>query len=404
MANLPVRDLKQYPEIMDYLEKHPVYISVTTSPNRIGYLHHVIETLDLTFVKNVLVNLPLVYERTKEKYDEQLVSAITHIPKVKVLRGENDLGPITKLIPGIKYALHQDPDSLVITIDDDIGYNKALINEIIYQIVVNKGATVSGSGNNMDYWSIRAPFPGLVIDEHLSPPHGCWSPLSIFFKKALYLSQTAKNMIAHSPDALTNKISGCLNIDPDSQTEAFIGKTLKCLSSVDNQKKNPEKEPDRTENIDVVEGFAMIGYTAKNVDVELMELMVNKELMKELFNQSVAKACFTSDDLVISFILALTGIERKKIKNGYIDLQINRDQALREFSYGLGADALHKGAGIDQEGFNINEKKYKECYSALIQLTYDHHLHRFKTRTEILKDLSSSIKKVNSSLLLRPGD
>src|SRR5690606_2832297 len=45
----------------------------------------------------------------------------------------------------------------------------------------------------------------------------------------------------------------------------------------------------------------------------------------------------------------------------------------QEFSYGKGADALHRGAGMNEieNPHNVNEQKYRQCYKDLVHEVYD---------------------------------
>lgn len=156
----PVRDLAAHPETKEFIQKHNTYISMTTSPDRITHLHHVLDTLDLSHVKEVLINLPRRFGRNGAEYE---IPRELYDPKYKVrfLRIPEDYGPITKLLPAIGYTRKRDPDSLVITVDDDQGYPKGMVNEMIYQSVRNQGQVVSGSGYE---------FPERLRADHLPFP------------------------------------------------------------------------------------------------------------------------------------------------------------------------------------------------------------------------------------------
>ena len=86
---------------------------------------------------------------------------------------------------------------------------------------------------------------------------------------------------------------------------------------------------------DVLEGYHIVAYPVNRV---------NTEEIKRL--SAMSKFCKFSDDLVISYVLATSGIKRYLIRNKFTE-------NLLPFEFGLGEDALHK------EG---NEKKYQECF------------------------------------------
>ena len=102
---------------------------------------------------------------------------------------------------------------------------------------------------------------------------------------------------------------------------------------------------------DVIEGFGAIAYRAGLVDVDLMKQLSDKT--------HFSKDCFASDDLVISFSLALSGVDRLKVRNTYLSTD-----NIVQFDYGFEGDALHKGAGLDGNHLNpaqVNEEKYTKC-------------------------------------------
>ena len=58
-------------------------------------------------------------------------------PKVAIMRLQDDLGPISKSLPVIRYAQQHDPRALIITIDDDY-FIKGVVNEHIYALFIMK--------------------------------------------------------------------------------------------------------------------------------------------------------------------------------------------------------------------------------------------------------------------------
>jgi hypothetical protein len=156
LRSLPKRDLSSDPPSVQFLRDHKIYISITTSPERIGLVSNVIRTLDLTNVEAVLVALPLKYGRNGAEYivPPELLS----MPKVKLLRPEKDLGPATKLLPAADYVNAIDPKSRVITVDDDIGYPNGMINDLIYFSARLPDAAVGTSSAKLSFWGIPATF------------------------------------------------------------------------------------------------------------------------------------------------------------------------------------------------------------------------------------------------------
>jgi hypothetical protein len=76
----------------------------------------------------IYVNLPYKSKRTGEEY--VVPSYLSENPNVEVLRSEIDYGPLTKLVP----TLHKetDPDTIIITVDNDKVYNKKMVSHLAW--------------------------------------------------------------------------------------------------------------------------------------------------------------------------------------------------------------------------------------------------------------------------------
>lgn len=129
----PVRDITKYKKIKNFLKNHEVHISLTTSPLRLPKILAVLATIDSTHIKNINIVLPDKYGKNKESYKQSDIDKISKFPKVKIIRTKKDYGPITKMLPVIRQV--KDPKSIIISIDDDVGYPIGMINEFIYQKV-----------------------------------------------------------------------------------------------------------------------------------------------------------------------------------------------------------------------------------------------------------------------------
>ena len=238
VQSAPKEDILATPEVKDYLSKHKVYISLTTSPKRITKILPVLQTLDLELVTNVLLVLPLRFSRDNSNY--VIPREIETFHKLKVLKIETDLGPITKLLPAVVYVNNtpenqkanikfvdtvpnpdpSDPKAIVITIDDDAAYYYGSISQLIKYAIL-KDAVVGGRGRGLYIFNLdRANWP-----ERTEP----------------------------QPKCITRDVSGC----------------------------------------DILEGVGSVAYPARYVDVASMA-----EFSKH------HKPCRSADDLVINFVLA----------------------------------------------------------------------------------------------------
>lgn len=137
-----------------FADKEGVFVSLTTSPDRLPYLHHTLSTLDLSLVNKVYVTIPKVFGRTGQEY--VLPKELLDNPKVEFLRGEPDLGPATKLVPAIEYVKKTHPNAVVITIDDDTAYSKGLITDLVTAHVAKPRAVIAGWGSDLKNWNIPA--------------------------------------------------------------------------------------------------------------------------------------------------------------------------------------------------------------------------------------------------------
>ena len=283
----PKEDILLIPEVKEYLSKHKVYISLTTSPKRIAKILPVLQTLDVELVENILLVLPKRFSRDNLEYI--IPEKIKNFPKVKILRIEKDLGPITKLLPAIVYVNHSaenekngivittegpvltpdpspDPGAVVITVDDDTGYSRGSISQLIKYAIL-EDAVIARSAVKIDFFKIADFF---------------WP------------TKTA-------------------------ETKSITGKATP---------------------YDIVEGFAGIAYMAKHVDVALMMQV-----------SSFKPTCFVADDLVISFVLAGQHVPRFKIHNEYIGWPVQFEFGFEKDALHKGAGDGSDNGGVSARNY-----------------------------------------------------
>ena len=94
-------------------------LTLTTSPQRMLHLPPVLETLlnQLTPPDAVYLNLP---ERYRNRDPYLIPDWLRDISEVTLLRRRNDFGPVMKILPALD--VETDPDTLLITVDDDVKY------------------------------------------------------------------------------------------------------------------------------------------------------------------------------------------------------------------------------------------------------------------------------------------
>jgi len=150
MQSLPVEEVTKIPAVADYLSKHKVYVSLTSSPTRLEKLPDVLETLDLDIVDTVFLALPEKYRNT-EPYD--IPTWLLQYPKLRILRPSKDIGPATKILPAA-LEVQADSDAIVISIDDDVAYPRGMVKQIV-KLVILEDAVVGGQGRNIEFFGLH---------------------------------------------------------------------------------------------------------------------------------------------------------------------------------------------------------------------------------------------------------
>jgi len=148
---------------VDNSKKHVVIVTFTTLPSRIDAVYGIIQDIknNQTVQPDFIIpSIPFISKRKGEVYTlpsnlNNYISSdsVQSDPQVIINRCD-DMGPITKLmgvIPlikssfGTKYNLN-DPNTIIITIDDDQFYSKYLIEDLIIQAEKDENAAVCQRG------------------------------------------------------------------------------------------------------------------------------------------------------------------------------------------------------------------------------------------------------------------
>lgn len=127
----PARNLEKNKKVMQYIHKHGVYGSMTSSPERLRKSSSVLSViLQSPYIKKFYINLPKKYRNT-DSYRQKDVEFIENLDeRIHINWLPNDIGPISKILPTLE-RMH-DKKAIVISFDDDVCYPPALINELIY--------------------------------------------------------------------------------------------------------------------------------------------------------------------------------------------------------------------------------------------------------------------------------
>jgi hypothetical protein len=135
-----------------------VIVCFSSMPSRIGKTELMVKSIiEQTFSpSNIFLFLPDICVREGKSYD---IPSWIENSGIVVVRTDKDYGPGTKLIPALTMDL--DPDTLIITVDDDIVYERHMIEELVS---VAENVTESAIG----FLGIGS---GYVHGEYIPEPH-----------------------------------------------------------------------------------------------------------------------------------------------------------------------------------------------------------------------------------------
>lgn len=123
-----------------------VIVSLSPLPSRVKHLQEVVKQMnEQTFSPDMIcINIPSYSKREKRRYPPEIKDLKSTIP-IKIIRCD-DHGPLTKLLPTVKYITS--PDDIIITIDDDHIYHKDLIKRLVNGSKMFPNACVGFGGWN----------------------------------------------------------------------------------------------------------------------------------------------------------------------------------------------------------------------------------------------------------------
>jgi hypothetical protein len=125
-----------------------IVVSLTTIPSRVHHLQEIVTCLkkQTLQVNRIYINLPIWSERENRPYP---TPSLNDDSQVKVIRCA-DHGPITKLYPILDEEL--DPETLIITVDDDIDYIPERIALLVKWAKNYPDSAIGGSGFIIGNW------------------------------------------------------------------------------------------------------------------------------------------------------------------------------------------------------------------------------------------------------------
>lgn len=131
------------------LRKQPIVIAFTTTPHRIDHIQPTIETILKQNLKidAIYLSIPYVFKRDNLEYI--IPEWLLNDKRITIVRSE-DYGPATKLL-GVLANVALDPDTIIITFDDDISYPKNAALQLAYQAMRNPQSAFGISGAHPAY-------------------------------------------------------------------------------------------------------------------------------------------------------------------------------------------------------------------------------------------------------------
>lgn len=270
--------------VREYLGHHRVWLSCTTSPERLRALTGLLEILRLDGVAGIVVNLPSTYRPTGEPYaDEDVAYLRERVPLARVHRIATDWGPVCKILPTLE--LVDDPDDTIITLDDDTLLPPDTVARLLNASVGYEGAyAVATVGQRWKHWKIDPP-----TDLRRLEPSDRRSP------------RPAR--VAGSPlsPGLSQRIGrGCPAYKP---VERAYGGSSPAF-------------------VDVTEGFAGVAFRRRHLEASELEVL-----------SQLSRATRLSDDMILSLHLERNQVPRVRLTK--------KPDAVVQLAYGFGQDALH---------------------------------------------------------------
>ena len=120
-----------------------VVVTCTTLPDRYDHLYKTLKSLQSQTIKIDAIYLSLPY--TAKRLNKLYPALPNEIKKLcTVIRSEVDYGPITKLYGAL--VSETDPDTIIISIDDDNIYDNHLIEVLIEKSKIQNHAAICGTG------------------------------------------------------------------------------------------------------------------------------------------------------------------------------------------------------------------------------------------------------------------
>lgn len=131
------------------LRNENIVVSLTTTPYRINHLNDTLKSLyaQNAPIQRIYISIPYVFKRDQVNYN--IPQWLQDESRVTILRTE-DYGPATKILGALEKA-NLPPNTIIISVDDDVDYPYNLVLQLAYKAQQNNGRAIGLSGINIDY-------------------------------------------------------------------------------------------------------------------------------------------------------------------------------------------------------------------------------------------------------------
>lgn len=137
-------------QVLRFKTRHEhVIISFSTTPHRIDQMQDTVATIlqQNAKIATIYLAVPYVFKRTNTPY--VIPEWLSKHDKIRIIR-TNDYGPATKLL-GVLEQVPLDPDTIIITMDDDIKYPANTVLHLVYKSQQYPNAAIGIAGADIDY-------------------------------------------------------------------------------------------------------------------------------------------------------------------------------------------------------------------------------------------------------------
>lgn len=117
-----------------------IVVSLTTTPYRIDKIQATLDSMLQQSVKPDKIYLNIPYYLKRDNLEYKIPGWLQNYPGINIVRTE-DYGPITKLLPTLQYE--QDPQTIIITIDDDVWYPKHVVRDLVDFMLKTKNSAAT---------------------------------------------------------------------------------------------------------------------------------------------------------------------------------------------------------------------------------------------------------------------